>query len=215
MMRLDNQLPGAWINKNSIIRSMLVIKDFLLWLLTGWWPWCWPITSQVWKFLSTNFDFNSLAPERFQRNFWKVIFQLIFFIDVWSISCKIVLKWMPMGLTDGKSTSVQVMAWCRQAPSHYLSKCWPRSLAPYGVIRPQWVNMEFSYIQAAVSIQQCHLARIGNSIMEIRSHNHKIVLSKQRKFLHQYDAVLNTLRPRQNGYHFTDNIFQCIFWKWK
>ena len=58
----------------------------------------------------------------------------------WSISCKIVLKWMPMDLTDGKSTLVQVMVWCRQATSHYLNHCWPRSLSPYDVIRPQWVK---------------------------------------------------------------------------
>ena len=83
---------------------------------------------------------NSLVPVRFQRNFRKVIFQLILVIDGWNISCKIVLKWMPMDLTDGKSTLVQVMAWCHQATSHYLSQCWPKSLSPYGVIRPQWVN---------------------------------------------------------------------------
>ena len=47
---------------------------------------------------------------------------------------------MPMDLTDGKSTLVQVMAWCRQATSHYLSQCWPRSLLPYGVLRLLWVN---------------------------------------------------------------------------
>ena len=35
----------------------------------------------------------------------------------------------------------QVMAWYRQATSHYLSLCWPRSLSPYGVTRPQWVNL--------------------------------------------------------------------------
>ena len=85
-------------------------------------------------------EFNSLAPGRFQRNFRKVIFQLIFVIGGWSISCKIVLKWMPMELSDGKSTLVEVMAWCRQATSHYLSQSWPRSLSPYGVIRPRWVN---------------------------------------------------------------------------
>ena len=33
------------------------------------------------------------------------------------------------------------MAWCRQAPSHYLSQCWPRSVSPYGVTEPQWVNV--------------------------------------------------------------------------
>ena len=33
------------------------------------------------------------------------------------------------------------MAWCCQAPSHYLNQCWPRSLPPYGIIRPQCVNL--------------------------------------------------------------------------
>ena len=33
------------------------------------------------------------------------------------------------------------MAWCRQATSHYLNQCWPRSPTPYGVTRPLWVNM--------------------------------------------------------------------------
>ena len=32
------------------------------------------------------------------------------------------------------------MAWCRQATRHYLSQSWPRSLSPYDVTRPQWVN---------------------------------------------------------------------------
>ena len=49
---------------------------------------------------------------------------------------------MPQDLTDGKLTSVRVMAWCRQATSHYLSQCWLSSLSPYGVARPRWVNME-------------------------------------------------------------------------
>ena len=31
-----------------------------------------------------------------------------------------------LGWTDDKSTLVQVMAWCWQATSHYLSQCWPR-----------------------------------------------------------------------------------------
>ena len=33
------------------------------------------------------------------------------------------------------------MAWCHQATSHYLSKCWTRSRSPCGVTRPQWVVM--------------------------------------------------------------------------
>ena len=48
-------------------------------------------------------------------------------------------------VTEDQSKLVQVMAWCRQATSHCLSQCWPRSLLLYGVTRPQWVNM-ISYI---------------------------------------------------------------------
>ena len=59
----------------------------------------------------------------------------------WGISYEIALRWMPLDLTDDKSTLVQVMAWCRQATSHYLSQCWPRSMLPNDVTRPQWVNV--------------------------------------------------------------------------
>ena len=58
----------------------------------------------------------------------------------WGTSCEIALRWMPLDLTGDKSTLVQVMAWCPQATSHYLSQCWPRSMSPNGVTKPQWVN---------------------------------------------------------------------------
>ena len=38
----------------------------------------------------------------------------------WGISYEIALRRMPLDLSDDKSTLVQVMAWCRQATSHYL-----------------------------------------------------------------------------------------------
>ena len=56
-------------------------------------------------------------------------------IDSWSISCELALRWMSLDFTDDKSTLVQVMAWCRQATSHYLSQCWPRYLSQYDVTR--------------------------------------------------------------------------------
>ena len=46
-----------------------------------------------------------------------------------------VMLQMSGDLTDDRSTLVQVMAWCRQATSHYLSPCWTRS-------RPQWVKSQ-------------------------------------------------------------------------
>ena len=83
---------------------------------------------------------NSFSPGRFQFNFSKVIFKLTLVSGGWGISYEIALRWMPQDLTDDKSTLIQVMAWCHQATSHYLSQCWPRSMSPNGVTRPQWVN---------------------------------------------------------------------------
>ena len=73
---------------------------------------------------------------------FNLIFKLILVNGGWSISYEIALRWMPLDLTHVKPTLVQVMAWCRQATSHYLSQCWHRSMSPNGVTRPQWVNKE-------------------------------------------------------------------------
>ena len=48
---------------------------------------------------------------------------------------------MSLDLTDDELILVQVMAWCRQATSHYLNECLPTSLIPFGITRPQWVNL--------------------------------------------------------------------------
>ena len=90
--------------------------------------------------------FNSLALGKFELNFRHVIFKQILVIDGWGISCEIALIWMSLDLTDDPSTLVEVMAWCRQATSHYLSQCWPRFMSLYGVTRPQWVNMEVNIV---------------------------------------------------------------------
>ena len=79
----------------------------------------------------------------FNLNIRKVIFKLTSVNGGWGISYVIALRWMPLDLTDDKSTLAQVMAWCHQATSNYLSQCWPRSLSPYCVIRPQWVKLHF------------------------------------------------------------------------
>ena len=69
------------------------------------------------------------------------IFNLVLLIGIFRSSHDNALRLMPQDLTYGKSTLVQVMAWCRQATSHYLSQCWLSSLSPYGIARPQWVKL--------------------------------------------------------------------------
>ena len=34
----------------------------------------------------------------------------------------------------------------RQAMSHFMSRCWPRSMSSYGVTRPQWININLAII---------------------------------------------------------------------
>ena len=34
------------------------------------------------------------------------------------------------------------MAWCRQAPSHYLCWCWPRSVSPFVITWPHYVRIQ-------------------------------------------------------------------------
>ena len=97
-------------------------------------------TYYAWKTSRAKLHFNSLAPGKFECNFRYVIFQVILVIDGWGISCEIAQIWLSVDFTDDQPTLVPVMAWCRQATSHYLSQCWPKCLTPYGVTRPQWVK---------------------------------------------------------------------------
>ena len=51
----------AWGGGNSvksILKSMLINKDFLTWLLIGWRLCCQPIRCQAWKSVFTNMDFH-------------------------------------------------------------------------------------------------------------------------------------------------------------
>ena len=100
------------------------------------------------EILTVNTILNSLTPGKFEWNFRYVIFKQLLEIYGWGISWEIARWSMSLDFTDDQSTSVQVMAWCRQATSHYLRQCWPRSMSPYGVTRLQCVkrNDEFSLL---------------------------------------------------------------------
>ena len=74
-------------------------------------------------------------------------------IDGWTVFCYIVLIWLSLDLPEDTSTRVQVMAWCRQATSHYLNQCWPRSPTPYGATRPQWVKIIMSINWSLMAIK--------------------------------------------------------------
>ena len=81
----------------------------------------------------------SLVPWRWRCDFENAIFSLAL-LEIFNSSFDNTLRWLPWILPDDKSTLVQVVAWCPQATSHYLSQCWLRSLSPHGVTRLQWVE---------------------------------------------------------------------------
>ena len=114
--------------------------------------------------VQTRWLINSLAPGRSEWNFRHVIFKQILVIDGWGISCEITLRWMLLGLAD-KSTLVQVMAWCCQATSHYLSQCWPRFCFFYKFYLAH-SDKRYNFIHSA------HFHIYSNNIIHIYQHQH-------------------------------------------
>ena len=90
--------------------------------------------------LGSGFNIDSLAPGRFEY-FSHIIFKLNLVNGGWGVSYEIAIRWMPLDLTDDKSTLVQVMAWCRKATSHYLSQCWHRSVSNFKYKTPYTSHM--------------------------------------------------------------------------
>ena len=70
---------------------------------------------------------NALAPGWYSSNFKNVIFKHISHMNATE----------PI---DHKPILGQVLAWCCQATSHYLSQYWPSCMSPYGLTKPQWVK---------------------------------------------------------------------------
>ena len=85
-------------------------------------------------------------------------------INSWCLSCKIALRWMPHNLANEKSTMVRVMVWCRQATSHYMSQCWPRSISSYVVTMPQWVKLVIPKSLTYVWLSHANLSSDQNII---------------------------------------------------
>ena len=81
---------------------------------------------------------NSVDPRRCSN--FKSVTSWYLWIKFMSTAYEISHRWMPQNTFDDKSPLVQVMACFHQAASHYLSQCWPRSISPCGIIRPQGVK---------------------------------------------------------------------------
>ena len=132
------------------------------------------------------------------------------------------------------------MTWCRQATSHYLSQCWPRSMSPYGVTRG------WHYIVSEISVTIGWANGLGPIWHQSGTWSHADYCSWFFIFFLNFHWLLtlfqsltlksalrlhmdctctvltkfgphmslegvNKLRLRQNDQHLPDNIFKCIF----
>ena len=71
-----------------------------------------------------------------ELNWTRTVFWLLYSLILLQFSSS-ALIWMSLDFTVGQSTLVQVMAWCRQVTSHYLSQWCHKTLSPYCVTRPR------------------------------------------------------------------------------
>ena len=86
------------------------------------------------------------------------------------------------------------MAWCHQATSHYLNQCWPRSMSPYGVTRPQWVHTrDLKKYTCKITYTSCRCQRF-NAL-----HIKTCIISICHTDLHEMPMLLK--------WHFSINLF--------
>ena len=158
-VRISIKISLKFVPKGPI-NNIPALVQIMAWRRSGDKPLSEPVMVKLLTYICVTLPqwVNSLAPERFELTCRWITSKLILVTGGWNISCEIARRWMWLDLTDEESTLVQVMAWCRQATSHYLSQCWPSSMSLYNVTRPQWVN---------------------------------------------------TLRPKNDTWHFADDIFKC------
>ena len=151
----------AWYSHQAMIVSnkQVMTKSFFSKLIKTYSPiaslWGWDMVclwkirnSDLWFIFSLlccnlpcwlTLDFDIMRPKNImETNFESVISEHMLRINFMSTSCEIALWQMQR---NNLSTLIQVMAWCHQTTSHCLSQRWPRSISPYGITRPQWVNL--------------------------------------------------------------------------
>ena len=101
----------------------------------------------------------------------------------------------------------QVMAWCRQAASHYHSQCWPRFMTPrYGITRAHWGN------QIAARILQ---AKVGFHGSPKRESGKPKIASLLQEYLREVARRYVQSAGQGNshvGLNFSRNIFQSFLW---
>ena len=104
-------------------------------------------------------------------------------MKMYKILIKISLKFVPKGPINNIPALAQIMAWRHPCDTPLSEPMMVRSLTYICITRPQWVKSSDDLPQSLTTIICC---------------THR-------------NMSINTLRPRQNGRHFADDIFKRIF----
>ena len=146
--------PGHWAvgyDKPTLFWNEWVYIHVIYDWLTGQAQQHW---NHFFQIISNHYYFKSLIYVRCGGNVNSIIFKL----NTWNSSLdthhEIALRWMQQNLTKGMSMLVQEMAWCHQAPSHYLCQFWPWSMSLHGIITPQWANNELDLMEVERKIME-------------------------------------------------------------
>ena len=105
---------------------------------------------------------------------------------------------------------------CRQAPSHYQSQCWSRTMPPYGITRPQRVKISrldkmADILQATFffkSILLIFLIKIHRSLLRT------VQLTKPSTVRCRYNAINFLPHPhnRRSIVHPGGRVMGCLLW---
>ena len=137
-------------------------------------------------------------------------------IDILSISWEIALRWMLPDFTDDQSTLVQVIAWCRQATSHYLSQYCTRSILPYDITSPHMYRIMYGLPWILLFLSR--VRGFGNDFDEWQSHEWKSLPNcfksdKQLVFtiIHALIYFLHAILYPDRAHKPAKTIIECSF----
>ena len=112
----------------------LVLRSFMSRIVL-WEIWTGMLRGLIHSFLKTYLVniclllFNDLCLTHWSLGDLDLIFKMKFSMYFYRFPDDNALRWMSQYLTGDRSTLIQVMAWCCQAPIHYLNQCWPRYIS--------------------------------------------------------------------------------------
>ena len=116
-------------------------------------------------------------------------------MDILYISNKVCLVLKPQDEIDNKSTFVQLFVSCH---SHPLSPCCPRSMSPYNVTWPLWVNIK--HWSAALLRTKYHTVWAVEYQPDFSTslcHKHKTVFTDQLLYVNMYAGKIYAIEKRK------------------